>query len=184
MRTPLKRLPDAEVQGPPTFQDAPDNPAVHLEPDVEANRANWRAVTQAETGGDANLVEIQFPRPRLKTLPPSRNTAAPRSRHTGTRSSPLRATSALPPRGNPVGLIVLGAPAVSSANPRIVVSPPAKKRSLAGKSSIGGWSACRRYRGVTGRGNPSARPSATATGEDDPRSAQADDGTRNPARTI
>ena len=44
----------------------------------------------------------------------------------------------MPPFGNPVGLMVFGAPAVSSAKPRIVVSPPAKKRSLAGRSSIGG----------------------------------------------
>jgi hypothetical protein len=69
-------------------------------------------------------------------------------------------------RGRLVGrlrwaLIVFGVPTESSANPRIVVSPPAKKRSLAGRSSTV-CSVVLPSASVTctARGKPSASPTA------------------------
>ena len=72
--------------------------------------------------------------------------------------------TALPPRGNPSGLMVSGAPTVSSAKPRMV-RVAAGEETLArrqvvddhGRTGIGApFSSV----GCASRGNPSARPSA------------------------
>ena len=111
---------------------------------------------------------------RSNTLPPSTNSAAPKSFHTGIRSSAFMISTALPPRGKPRGLIVSGVPTVSSAKPRMVVSPPAKNRSLAGRSSItiGGRPRSDGHRASVGwasRWKPVRQADRGARREDDPR---------------
>src|SRR5262245_39108197 len=68
----------------------------------------------------------------LNTLPVSRKPTTPTLRISRYRSSAFRMTTPLPPTGNPSASITSGVPSRSSAKPRTVVSPPAKKRSLAG----------------------------------------------------
>jgi len=70
-----------------------------------------------------------------KMLPASRNVTTANRFTVSMRSSALSTTSPLPPFGKPVcGSTVSAVPRRSSEKPRTVVSPPAKKRSLAGRS--------------------------------------------------
>ncbi len=100
----------------------------------------------------------------LNTLPVSTKPTTPRLRQTGIRSSALKMTSALPPIGMPFWSSVRRrAELVRAAKPRTVVSPPAKKRSLAGRScTISGRpfasSTGRPFASSTGRGKPVASP--------------------------
>ena len=140
-----------------------DVSAVDLEADVDANRSDRRAVADAEARPRCAARRGRSPWSSRTRCRCRRSRRAPRPPRTGTRSSAFRITSALPPIGKPSWSIVAGVPSWSSAKPRTVVSPPAKKRSLAGRSrtvSTTGWP-CRRHRSphrATVRGKPVARP--------------------------
>src|SRR4051794_41055459 len=50
IQPPLERLPDREVDRVARLELAADTAAIHLEPDIDADRAERRLVAQAEAG--------------------------------------------------------------------------------------------------------------------------------------
>ena len=133
-----ERLSQRDVPGVQVLETAwRDFLAVDLESEVDADRSDRRLVPHAEAGRAAQAAAGRCQSACLNTFPYRRSRPRRALRITGSRSSALKMTTPLPPIGNPSSSIASGVPSWSRAKPRTVVSPPAKKRSLAGSLHAG-----------------------------------------------
>ena len=146
--------------------------AMHLEAEVE--RASARSATCS--GCRSRPRSAARPRSmsdaRANTLPVSTNPTTPSPPHTGARSSALRIDQAVaadrqtrPCRSCRSAAAACGARRADRAQSRgPVVSPPAKNRSLGGRSRITSAALA----SVAARGKPAAEAEARVAGEHDP----------------
>ena len=126
-----KGLSNREMQRRPRFELPSELAAIELEPEIEPDRTDRRSITQPEAHGAEEVrdVEVAAASEHVAGVDEEGGADVPPHRRAKLCVQDHRRVAA---DRESLGLIVSGVPTVSSAYPRIVVSPPAKNRSLAG----------------------------------------------------